>query len=74
MSMSETAPGITPQRWGELRHRCRNPRCRMKLPTPIDNLHRAFCTRGCYERARREDRTLVAWYRSLYAPSHGRGV
>ena len=27
---------------------CRNPRCRCKLPAPIGNLHRAFCTRGCY--------------------------
>jgi hypothetical protein len=31
------------------RHRCRNPRCRSKLPAPADNPHRAFCTRGCYE-------------------------
>jgi hypothetical protein len=33
----------------ELRHYCRNPRCRMKLPAPVENTHRAFCTRGCYE-------------------------
>jgi hypothetical protein len=39
---TETATGIT-------RKRCRNPRCRMKLPTPVDNHHHAFCTRGCYE-------------------------
>ena len=32
----------------ELRHRCRNPRCRMKLPGPVSNLREAFCTRGCY--------------------------
>jgi hypothetical protein len=32
-----------------LRHRCRNPRCRMKLPAPVEIAHRAFCTRGCYE-------------------------
>src|SRR5262249_59867357 len=32
-----------------LRHRCRNPRCRMKLSAPTENEHRAFCTRGCYE-------------------------
>jgi hypothetical protein len=31
-----------------LRHRCRNPRCRMKLPAPVENLHHAFCCRGCY--------------------------
>jgi hypothetical protein len=33
----------------ELRHMCRNPRCRMKLPAPTANLREAFCTRGCYE-------------------------
>jgi hypothetical protein len=32
-----------------LRHRCRNPCCRSKLPAPVENEHRAFCTRGCYE-------------------------
>lgn len=31
-----------------LRHRCRNPRCRLKLPTPVENEHRAFCCRGCF--------------------------
>jgi hypothetical protein len=31
------------------RHYCRNPRCRMKLPTPVENEHHAFCTRGCFE-------------------------
>jgi hypothetical protein len=31
-----------------LRHRCRNPRCRMKLPVPVDNEHQAFCTPGCH--------------------------
>jgi hypothetical protein len=31
-----------------LRHRCRNPRCRMKLPVPVENEHHAFCSRGCY--------------------------
>jgi hypothetical protein len=33
----------------EARHFCRNPRCRMKLPAPVENLHKAFCTRGCHE-------------------------
>src|SRR5262249_29594046 len=33
----------------KLRHHCRNPHCRMKLPAPVENEHRAFCTRGCYE-------------------------
>src|SRR5262245_35847756 len=31
-----------------LRHRCRNPHCRGKLPAPVENLHHAFCTRGCH--------------------------
>jgi hypothetical protein len=31
-----------------LRHRCRNPRCRSKLPGPVENLHHAFCTSGCH--------------------------
>jgi hypothetical protein len=30
-----------------LRYRCRNPRCRMKLPAPTENDHHAFCCRGC---------------------------
>jgi hypothetical protein len=32
----------------DLRHRCRNPRCRMKLALPVANQHRAFCTPGCH--------------------------
>jgi hypothetical protein len=32
-----------------LRHYCRNPRCRMKLPAPVENEHHAFCCRGCFE-------------------------
>jgi len=31
-----------------LRHRCRNPRCRLKLPAPVENEHHAFCTPGCH--------------------------
>jgi len=31
-----------------LHHRCRNPRCKMKLPAPVENSRRAFCTRGCF--------------------------
>jgi hypothetical protein len=27
-----------------LRVRCRNQRCRSKLPVPTDNEHKAFCT------------------------------
>jgi hypothetical protein len=33
-----------------LRHRCRNQHCRLKLKAPVENHHRAFCCRGCYER------------------------
>ena len=32
----------------QLRHYCRNPRCRSKLSTPVENLREAFCTRGCH--------------------------
>jgi hypothetical protein len=32
----------------QLRHRCRHPKCRSKLPTPVSNPHRAFCTPGCH--------------------------
>jgi hypothetical protein len=31
-----------------LRHYCRNPRCRSKLPSPTSDLRKAFCTRGCH--------------------------
>ena len=41
-TIEETTAGIQ-------RKRCRHKRCRMKLPTPVDNPHKAFCTRGCYE-------------------------
>jgi hypothetical protein len=30
------------------RHRCRNRRCRERLPEPVDNPRRAFCCRGCF--------------------------
>ena len=33
----------------EVRHYCRNERCRMKLPAPVDSDRRAFCCRGCWE-------------------------
>ena len=32
----------------ELRHYCRNPKCRSKLPAPVANEREAFCARGCY--------------------------
>jgi len=31
-----------------LRHRCRNPRCKMKLERPVENPREAFCTKGCH--------------------------
>jgi hypothetical protein len=27
---------------------CRNPRCRSKLPAPVENPRSAFCVRGCF--------------------------
>jgi hypothetical protein len=32
----------------ELRHYCRNPKCRSKLKEPAQNLREAFCARGCH--------------------------
>jgi hypothetical protein len=31
-----------------MRKFCRNPKCRMKLPTPTSNERAAFCCRGCH--------------------------
>jgi hypothetical protein len=31
------------------KHYCRNPRCRSRLPEPVENEHRAFCALGCFE-------------------------
>ena len=41
---SRATPG-TPK----ARRYCRNPRCRSRLPEPVENAHHAFCTRGCHE-------------------------
>src|SRR5262245_62588606 len=32
----------------ELRHYCRNLKCRSKLPAPIEYVRKAFCCRGCH--------------------------
>jgi hypothetical protein len=32
----------------ELRHRCRNRKCGVKLPRPVEIVQRAFCCRGCH--------------------------
>jgi hypothetical protein len=42
----------------QLRHMCRNLKCRMKLPAPVSNEREAFCCRGCY-RAFYRKRCLV---------------
>jgi hypothetical protein len=31
-----------------LRHRCRNPKCRGKLAAPVSNPRNAFCCQACY--------------------------
>lgn len=41
MTATTTAP--------EVRQRCRNQRCRSKLPVPTDNHRKAFCSRYCYD-------------------------
>src|SRR5262249_36347596 len=41
-----TATGATAHK---TKHYCRNPRCRSRLLEPVENEHRAFCTRGCFE-------------------------
>jgi hypothetical protein len=33
----------------KLYHRCRNPKCRVKLSAPAENPRKAFCCRGCYD-------------------------
>jgi hypothetical protein len=32
----------------DVRHYCRFPKCRSKLPQPVPTPRDAFCTRGCY--------------------------
>ena len=36
------------------RHRCRNPKCRSKLPEPRASIHSAFCTKGCWQQFHRK--------------------
>ena len=43
-----TVLAATTQLFGRLWHRCRNQRCRLKLPAPVENEHHAFCTSGCH--------------------------
>jgi hypothetical protein len=46
LQLARPATGATAHK---TKHYCRNPRCRSRLPEPVENEHRAFCTRGCYE-------------------------
>jgi hypothetical protein len=39
-------PATHPQ--SHLRHRCRNPKCGLKLKTPVENPRDAFCCKGCF--------------------------
>jgi hypothetical protein len=43
-----TAGTATATAAAKSRHYCRNPRCRSKLPAPVENDHHAFCCRGCH--------------------------
>ena len=45
-SIGQAANG---QPFEELRHYCRNPRCRTKLAAPVSNPRDAFCCRGCFD-------------------------
>lgn len=33
----------------QVRHYCRNQHCRSRLKEPVENPHRAFCCKGCFE-------------------------
>jgi hypothetical protein len=60
----------------DLRHRCRNPHCRMKLKEPVGNPRDAFCARGCYEsfhlrRCRVCEKPLEAKYRKIKPKNDG---
>ena len=56
----------------EVRHYCRNPRCRSKLPAPVSNPREAFCTRGCYDSFYRH-RCLIC-ERPIKQPKRGKRV
>ena len=40
---------LAPAAGENLRHRCRNPQCRVKLPAPVTTARDAFCCCGCHE-------------------------
>ena len=56
----------------EVRLRCRNPRCRSKLPAPVSNPREAFCTRGCHDSFYRH-RCLIC-ERPIEQPKRGKRV
>jgi hypothetical protein len=39
---------LSPDQKQEVRHRCRNPKCRLKLKSPTANFRDAFCCAGCH--------------------------
>jgi hypothetical protein len=41
---------MSPMFTEQLRHMCREPRCRSKLASPVANEREAFCCRGCHRR------------------------
>jgi hypothetical protein len=43
-----TAGTATAKAAAKTRHHCRNPRCRSKLPAPVESVRKAFCCRGCH--------------------------
>jgi hypothetical protein len=54
----------------EVRHYCRNPRCRSKLPAPVSNPRQAFCTRGCHNSFYR--RRCLICERPIEQPKRGK--
>jgi hypothetical protein len=42
------APQVDLAEGENLRHRCRNPQCRAKLPASVANAREAFCCCGCH--------------------------
>jgi hypothetical protein len=48
-----------------LRHMCRNPRCRSKLPAPVSNPREAFCAKVKCRSAFRRARSRPEFFRGL---------
>jgi hypothetical protein len=60
---------VTPED-DEVRHYCRNPRCRSKLPAAVSNPREAFCTRGCHNNFYR--RCCLICERPIEQPKRGK--